>query len=56
MKKTNYLRNIILAFLLFFIGQGIVSQLGDVGIWIIAGFVVIFYIVWWRSYRGGNKE
>jgi len=56
MKKTNYLRNITLAFLLFFIGQFLIRYLGNYGSWIILGGVVIFYIVWWRNYHAGKNK
>lgn len=51
MKNPNYLRNIILAFLLFFVGQLLVSQFGNVGIGVILVGVVVFYIFWWRAYQ-----
>ncbi len=57
MKNPNYLRNILLAFFLFFVGQVLVRQFGNIGIGIILVGVVIFYIFWWRAYqrdRGNN--
>jgi hypothetical protein len=51
MKNPNYLRNILLAFLLFFVGQVLVRQFGNIGIGIILAGVVIFYIFWWRAYQ-----
>jgi len=51
MKPPNYLRNILLAFLLFFIGQLLIQTLGTLGTWVILGGVILFYIVWWRRYQ-----
>ncbi len=51
MKTPNYFRNILLAFLLFFVGQFLVSQLGNWGVGVILVGVVIFYAVWWRAYQ-----
>jgi len=56
MMKTNYLRNILLAFLLFFVGQFLIRYLGDYGTWLILGGVVIFYIVWWKRYQEDKNK
>jgi len=56
MKNPNYFRNILLAFLLFFVGQVLVSQLGNMGIGIILVGVVIFYIFWWRAYQRDKEN
>ena len=56
MKKTNYLRNIILAFLLFFMGQLLIRYMGDYGTWLILGGVVIFYFVWWKRYQEDKNK
>jgi Flp pilus assembly protein TadB len=54
MNKTPYLRNILLAFLLFLVGQLLVYQLGVAGSWVIIGCVVIFY-AWWFFQRRQKK-
>jgi 4-hydroxybenzoate polyprenyltransferase len=50
MNKPSLLRNILLAFVLFFVGQFLVYQLGVAGSWLIVGGVVIFY-AWWFFQR-----
>ena len=56
MRGNNLLRNILLAFLFFFIGRLIVLQMGDFGYWAVGGLVIAFYIVWFFMRRGGKKE
>lgn len=51
MKNPNYLKNIILAFVLFFVGRVLVNSFGNVGIGIVLVGVVIYYIFWWRGYQ-----
>jgi Flp pilus assembly protein TadB len=54
MNKTPLLRNILLAFVLFFVGQLLVYQLGVAGSWVIIGGVVVFY-AWWFIQRQRKK-
>ncbi len=56
MKNTNYFRNILLAFLLFFIGQVLVRQFENIGIGIILTGVIVFYIFWWRAYQKDKEN
>ena len=56
MKPPNYLRNIILAFVLFFIAQLLVRYLGNYGTWVIIGGVILYYVIWWRKYQAGKNK
>ena len=56
MRNQNIARNILLGFLFFFIGRYIVSQMGDTGVWIIIGLVVIFYTGWWYFQRSDRNK
>ena len=47
MQKTTLVRNILLAFVFFFIGRYLVSQMGASGVIIILGLVAAFYLAWW---------
>ena len=56
MRSNNLLRNILLAFLFFFIGRVIVLQMGELGYWVVGGLVVVFYVVWYFWGRGRRRE
>ena len=47
MQTQKLARNIVLAFVFFAIGRLIVMQMGNTGIWLVFGLVVIFYTAWW---------
>lgn len=47
MKSKNLARNIILGFIFFFLGRFIVLQMGTIGVWIIIGLVIVFYVSWY---------
>ncbi len=54
MGKSTLARNILLAFVFFFIGRFLVQQMGDTGFFVILGLVAAFYVSWWflRRKRG----
>ena len=56
MKKNNFVTNILLAFVVFFVGQMIVNYFGYVGMWLIIVGVVIFYIVWFIMRKRAKRK
>jgi hypothetical protein len=46
MNSDKLFKNVLLAFIFFFIGRFIVLQMGNVGYWIVAGLVIAFYVAW----------
>jgi len=56
MRNQNLVRNIILAFVFFFIGRVIVYQMGNTGIWIVFGLVAASYFGWWIFKRSDRKS
>jgi hypothetical protein len=56
MRNTNLLRNILLAFIFFFIGRFLIIQMGMTGYWVVGGLVVAFYVAWYLlGWRRRNK-
>ncbi len=51
MGKSTLARNILLAFVFFFIGRYLVQQMGDAGLLVILGLVAAFYLGWWLLQR-----
>ena len=46
-----FITSVAVALVFFALGRFLVIQLGDVGMWIIFVGLVIFYAIWWMSYR-----
>lgn len=51
-----FFKSITIALVLFAIGRFIVIQTEELGRWVIFIGLVIFYAVWWVSYRRGKRK
>jgi hypothetical protein len=51
-----FIMSIVVALLFFAIGRFIVIQTEDVGRWLIFAGLIIFYAIWWVSYRRAKKR
>ena len=51
-----FIVSIVVALLFFAIGRFIVIQTEDVGRWMIFVGLIIFYAIWWVSYRRAKKK
>ena len=51
-----FIVSIVVALLFFAIGRFIVIQTGGAGRWMIFAGLIIFYAIWWVSYRRAKKK
>ena len=51
-----FIQSIVVALIFFAIGRFIAIQLDDVGRWVIYVALIIFYAVWWVSYRRRKRK
>ena len=59
MPKINIIpiiQSITIALIFFALGRLMVIQMGNLGIWIVAGLLIIFYVVWWIIYQRGKRK
>lgn len=55
-KIIPIIKSITIAMLFFVVGRLMVMQMGSLGIWIVAGLLVVFYIAWWMMYRRNKTK
>jgi len=50
------IQSITIALIFFALGRLLVLQMGNIGIWISVGLLIIFYLLWWRRYQRNKKN
>ena len=55
-KLLPIVQSITIALIFFVVGRLMVIQMGDLAIWIVAGLLIVFYVVWWILYRRSKRK